>query len=199
LSAFQSPFSKLRKKLYRSEAICKNIQSSIKTMFSSAQPLLPLGSLEGFTERLYSKVSVPAGPERFGFQIEVTPSVVLSHTFVSLAEPESAGVDRIGFGVLIDWERREIWDVMNGSGLLGWMDEEMLQERDTVQISLRVERIGNALLPSLVVGGEEWLYPARRSSSALELQFRAGSRSNTSRPVDPSDVFDDAYAWVGRR
>ena len=169
-------------------------------MTSPASPLrLKDDTLEGFQLVQYSTVKVPTGPVKFGFQIEVTPSVVLSELIFALVEKTGPEGQRVGFGVRIDWERGEIWDAINDSGLVGWMDDGWDFQQNTIKVSFEIERVGSALLPKLIIGDEEWLYPARRSGSPLEMAAVAGCMGNTARGLDPEDVFDEPYAWCGKK
>lgn len=73
----------------------------------------------------------------------------------------------IGFGVRIDFQKREIFDVVNDSGLIGWMEVEKFGH-----LSIDLDRIGSVILPKFEVGEvetetEEWLYPAARSSDEV--------------------------------
>jgi hypothetical protein len=170
-------------------------------MQSPASPLhLPQGSFEGFQLIQCGSIQVATGPGEFGFQIEVTPSVVLSQTLVALVDKAApSGQAGSGFGIRIDWERGEIWDAINGSGLIGWLEEDWQRQDDTVSIRFEVERMGSALLPRLTIGQEEWLYPALRHSEAAAFMAVAGCRGNAMREMDPSDVFDEPYAWVSKK
>jgi hypothetical protein len=169
-------------------------------MPKSSSSLETQSSLEDFTILNYGSVSVSAGPAKFGFEIEVTPSVVLSEVFVGLAQAETApGEQRVCFGIRIDWERGEIWDALNGCGMIGWLPDSWEFTKGTLRISFQIERIGSAMFPTLIIGNEEWLYPTIRSRSPMEMLALAGTRGNTMRPLDPEDIFDEPYVWSGQR
>lgn len=142
---------------------------------STTTPLpvtLPEAQFEGFDVLNFGTLTVPAKPSRFGFQLDVTPTPSLTHVVFGLVQPSSTprGKARVGFAVRIDLERGEIWDLINDSGLIGWVETPLGcdGESPTFLLSLEIERIGSALLPKLQVGGEEWLYPAVRSLESLD-------------------------------
>lgn len=128
----------------------------------------------------FGAVAVPAKPSRFGFQVDVTPSTSLNQVVFGLVEQQTGerGTARVGFAVRVDLERGEIWDMVNGSGLIGWVEAPLMangtEKPESFLLSLEIERLGSALLPKLQVGGEEWLYPAVRSQEELEFVAVAG-------------------------
>jgi hypothetical protein len=166
------------------------------------QPLtLPDVEFEAFDVLNYGSVAAPAKPSRFGFQIDVSPSAELGQiVFGLMQEPQRVGVPRIGFGVRVDLERGEIWDVVNGSGLIGWVEAPLGSTADgkpeSILFSLEIERIGSALLPKLQVGGEEWLYPAVRSLETFEFTAIAGCRGTSEQNLEASDLLTNASLWT---
>ncbi len=153
---------------------------------------------EAFEMLNFGRVAVPAEPVRFGFQIDLTPSVLLSQVVFGLVqEGHSAGrANRVGFAVRLDLDRGEIWDVINNSGLIGWIEEPQgyisAASQEPILLSLEVERIGSALLPKLQVGGEEWLYPAVRCMEELEFIAVAGCSSIHSEGLE---LFGNPAMW----
>lgn len=145
---------------------------------------LPEAELESFDTLNFGTVSVPARPSRFGFQVDVTPTPGMNEVVFGLVQSPAgsrSGKPRLGFAVRVDLERGEIWDLVNGSGLIGWVETPLgcAGSDRTFLLSLEIERIGSALLPKLQVGGEEWLYPAVRSTDALDFVAIAGCAGST--------------------
>jgi hypothetical protein len=168
------------------------------------KPAVPLqakpNALQEFSLLNYGSIDVVPGPAKFGFEIEVTPSVVLSEVYLALVQPDTnPGQERVGFGIRIDWERGEIWDALNGAGIVGWLDEDWGGFGSPVKLSFQIERVGSALLPRLTVGSEEWLYPALRSKTQLKMIALAGVKGNTARDLDPEDIFDAPHLWQRKR
>jgi hypothetical protein len=147
---------------------------------SPASVSLQDSQFESFDVLNFGAISVPAKPSRFGFQLDVSPSSELRQVAFGLVQKDEsyAAGKRVGFGVRIDLERGEIWDIVNGSGLIGWVESPLGSngegKPESFLLSLEIERLGSALLPKLQVGGEEWLYPAVRSLDELELIAVAG-------------------------
>lgn len=147
---------------------------------SPASVSLQDSQFESFDVLNFGAISVPAKPARFGFQLDVSPSADLQQVVFGLMEKDETvpSGKRVGFAVRIDLERGEIWDIVNGSGLIGWVENSLGSNAEgkpeSFLLSLEIERLGSALLPKLQVGGEEWLYPAVRSQDELEFMAVAG-------------------------
>ena len=159
---------------------------------------LPEAEFESFELLNFGNLQVPTEAVRFGFQIDLTPSVLLSELVFGLVQKgKKAGMtDRLGFAVRLDLDRGEIWDVLNNSGLIGWIDEPQsyisADSQEPILLSLEIERIGSALLPKLQIGGEEWLYPALRSVEGLEFVAVAGC---TAAHAEGLELFSNAALW----
>jgi hypothetical protein len=169
----------------------------------STQPspiTLPLPAFAPFDTVNYGTLQVPAGPVRFGFQVDLSPNVVLREAIFGLVQQNADAQGKsLGFAVRIDLERGEIWDLVNESGLIGWVEQpigfSVAGGDEPLLLSLEIERVGSALLPKLQIGGEEWLYPAIRSVSALDLQAIAGCIGSPSATLEPSEVFSSPSLW----
>ncbi len=160
---------------------------------------LPDVEFEAFELLNFGSLEVPAEPVRFGFQIDLTPSVLLSQVVFGLVQKgrKPGKQERVGFAVRLDLDRGEIWDMVNNSGLIGWIEEPQsyisAASQEPILLSIEVERIGSALLPKLQVGGEEWLYPAVRCMEPLEFIAVAGCGSPHSEGLD---MFGNPAVWT---
>ncbi len=159
--------------------------------------------LESFDLLSFGSQSIPSAPVRFGFQVDIQLHSSISEIMFGLVYPADfcRAEQPIGFGVRIDLERGEIWDVVNDSGLVGWLEQPLGSaegSQGTALLSLEIERTGSALLPKLQIGGEEWLYPAMRSIDALELTAVAGCRALPSRSAPAVQVFSRPTLWSER-
>ena len=152
---------------------------------------------ESFDLLNFGAISVPAKPSRFGFQVDVSSSSDLRQVVFGLMEKEETATPgkRVGFAVRIDLERGEIWDIINGSGLIGWVESPLGSDAEgkpeSFLLSLEIERLGSALLPKLQVGGEEWLYPAVRSQDELEFIAISGCGGS----VDSASALSKPTIW----
>lgn len=160
---------------------------------------LPEAEFEAFDVLSFGSVTVPAKSSRIGFQIDVKAAQMQSQVMFGLVQPasKSRGMARVGFAVRVDLERGEIWDLVNGSGLIGWVESPLKDAAadENFLLSLEIERIGSALLPKLQIGGEEWLYPAVRSQDSMELLAVAGCCDQASNPVDASGMLINPSVW----
>lgn len=159
---------------------------------------LPDAEFDSFELLNFGSLDVPAEPTKFGFQIDLTPSVLLSQVVFGLLQKghKPGAPNRVGFAVRLDLDRGEIWDMVNNSGLIGWIDEPQsytsAASQEPILLSFEVERIGSALLPKLQVGGEEWLYPAVRSMEGMEFVAVAGCSASHSEGLE---LFSSASVW----
>lgn len=127
----------------------------------------------------FGTLTVPSKPMRFGFQIDIVPTSPGPDIAFGVVQRDPAkGSFGIGFAVRIDVERGEIWDLVNDSGLVGWLENPLgihaYSQEEPMLLSWEIERIGSVLIPKLQVGGEEWLYPSIRCAESLQLTALAG-------------------------
>ena len=165
--------------------------------FKAQSIRLPEADLESFELLNFGKLEVPAEPVRFGFQIDLTPSVLLSELVFGLVQKGGKpGASRAGFAVRLDLDRGEIWDVANSSGLIGLIEDPQsyisAASQEPILLSLEIERLGSAMLPKLQIGGEEWLYPAIRSLESMEFLAVAGC---SAAHAEGLELFDNPALW----
>ena len=182
--------------------LCPDPSTLFFTMPSSTPHHLTLSDVEfdSFDVMSFGTVAAPAKPSKFGFQIDVKASTGMGQIIFGLMqEPNRSSEPRLGFGIRVDLERGEIWDIVNGSGLIGWVEDPVGNQaggkNEPILFSLEIERIGSALLPKLQIGGEEWLYPAVRSLENLEFTAMAGCSDASHKPMDGEGAFSNASLW----
>ena len=146
-------------------------------------------SLESFNWVGFGSLTIPGKPMRFGFQIDIVPAVPCPEVAFGVVQRNAArGTFGPGFAVRIDIERGEIWDLVNGSGLVGWLEHPLGLQAYSVEepmlLSWEIERIGSVLIPKLQVGGEEWLYPSIRCADSLQLTAVAGCSAEHEQDAD---------------
>lgn len=146
-------------------------------------------SLESFDWVGFGSLTIPGKPMRFGFQIDIVPTVPCPEVAFGVVQRNAAkGTFGAGFAVRIDMERGEIWDLVNGSGLVGWLENPLglqaYSAEEPMLLSWEIERIGSVLIPKLQVGGEEWLYPSIRCTDSLQLTAVAGCSAEHEQDAD---------------
>ncbi len=154
-------------------------------------------TLEGYDWISFGSLEVPMQPLRFGFQIDVSPAAPHPDVvFALVARNGSADGLGEGFAVRIDLDRGEIWDLVNDSGLVGWIEHPLglaaFSLEEPMLLSWEVERIGSVLIPKLQVAGEEWLYPSIRSASEMKFTGLAGC---TAEIASAGDFFMHPALW----
>ena len=119
-----------------------------------------------FLLEVVGSVEVPLGDADLAFQMDLIPGQCpeqIGFGFAALDETERSGTP--GFAVRIDLARGEVWDALNGAGLLGELETGPLglgryDDEEPLLLSLVLEKRGRNLLPRLNIGGETLLYPA---------------------------------------
>ena len=156
-------------------------------------------SLEPFDLVSFGQLPVSPDHVRLGFQLDVIPPTGMTELVFGLIAPtESQAADpcHYGLAVRIDLMRGEVWDLSNGSGLIGWVDHPLgmagYSEEDPLLLSWEVEHLGSALLPKLQIGGEEWLYPAVRCPEQPILEAIAGC---THQAAQLEEIFLHPALW----
>ncbi len=119
-----------------------------------------------FTVQSFGSLVTPDHPIRFGFQVDIIPThCPRSVTFGLVAhEPANGGQPKThGFAVRIDLESREIWDLLNGSGLVGWLEHpeglEAFTDEEPLLLGWEIDLHGQAMIPKLQLADQQWLYP----------------------------------------
>ncbi|TDU81092.1 hypothetical protein EI77_00394 [Prosthecobacter fusiformis] len=132
----------------------------------------------------FGKVLVPAHPLRFGFQVDIVPSQsVCKQVVFALVSSEleiQNGVKRShGFAVRVDIETGEIWDLLNDSGLVGWIEQPMdsFTDEEPLLLNWEIEHYGAALIPKLKIASEVFLYPALRHTPDMVMDTVAGNET----------------------
>lgn len=155
-------------------------------------------SLESFDWVGFGSLTVPSKPMRFGFQLDIVPTVPSPElAFGVVQRNPNDGSFGVGFAVRIDIERGEIWDLINSSGLVGWIENPLgiqaYSAEEPMLLSWEIERIGSVLIPKLQVGGEEWLYPSIRCGEHLQLTALAGCSADNGEYA--ADMFLHPALW----
>lgn len=146
----------------------------------------------------FGEILVPDHPLRFGFQVDVIPSQTGSqHVIFALLSTNRAAAQGCGrthgFAVKVDLLTGEIWDLLNDSGLVGWIEKPMDSFTDEEPLSLNweVEHYGAALIPKLQIANEVFLYPALRYTDGMVMDTVAGGEIAR----DVSSAFMHPAVW----
>lgn len=143
--------------------------------------------------RDYGSISVTDVTSGFGFQIRACnplahPSLYLALTTLDTAQP-------VTFAVRVDLESGEIWDIGNNTGVLGWLDHDLwpnASEDYPLMLRWEIEHTGNSLIPRLMIGEEEWLYPSIAFPGDANFTALAGHDLQES---GINEVFAPGYVW----
>ena len=153
-----------------------------------------------FETRCHGRIRVKDCTTSFGFQIHAANPLPHPSLIFALSQGYEPGVTKtVKFAVKVDLDTGEIWDVANNTGVIGWLDRELWpSEADEYPLTLRweIEHVGEALIPRLVIGEEEWLYPSVLFPG--EATFSATTGHNMSE-VEMKDVFSPGYVWCQDR
>ncbi len=135
----------------------------------------------------FGEIEIPDHPIRFGFQVDIVPSALNSQIIFGLVAEVNgeAGLQR-GFAVRLDLQHGEIWDVVNDSGLVGWLEHPYglaaYTDEEPLLLSIEIEVAGKAMIPRIEIGGEEWLYPSLPCLPNIKLHAIAGCEAEGDNP-----------------
>ncbi len=113
--------------------------------------------------RCHGRVRVTENTRSFGFQIRACNPASSPSLVFALVEDSRSGQQPVKFAVRVDLESGEIWDIANHSGIIGWLERDLWPcagEEYPLLMRWEIERAGDALIPRLQIGEEEWLYPS---------------------------------------
>jgi hypothetical protein len=152
-----------------------------------------------FVTRCHGKIRVRQRTTSFGFQIYAANPVPHPSLIFAVSQGSVPGRKAVQFAVKVDLETGEIWDVANDTGVIGWLERDLwpsATENFPLVLRWEIEHTGSALIPRLVIGEEEWLYPSVLFPG--ESNFAAVTGHNLA-GVDSKDVFSPGYVWCQDR
>jgi hypothetical protein len=156
-------------------------------------------SKSDFSTHCHGKIRVRECSTSFGFQIYAANPVPHPRLIFALSQAPEAGRKAVQFAVKVDLETGEIWDVANKTGVIGWLDRELwpsVTEEYPLVLRWEIEHTGSALIPRLVIGEEEWLYPSVLFPG--EAIFAAVTGHDLPE-VAMRSVFSPGYVWCQDR
>jgi hypothetical protein len=80
-----------------------------------------------------------------------------------------------GVCVTVDLSMGAVLDAVNGSGVLGYLDESRLAPGQEVLVELELTMRGGNCLPQLWIAGERFLHPAFRLARLQTMDLVAGT------------------------
>ncbi|WP_395716623.1 hypothetical protein [Prosthecobacter sp.] len=153
-----------------------------------------------FQVQSFGSLVLPDHPIRFGFQVDIVPESCPKSILFGLInrDPVNGGTPKTtGFAVRVELEMREVWDVLNGSGLVGWVEHPLglagFTDEEPLLLGWEIEFHGQALIPKLVVADQQWLYPAIQCPYPMVMESLVGWQGEGS--SDPRDVFLHPALW----
>lgn len=153
-------------------------------MHTPAPLVSPETAFASFDLASFGEILVPDHPLRFGFQVDIVPSQnPCQHIILALISRQTEIRDGVkhthGFAVKVDLETGEIWDLLNDSGLVGWIDRPMdsFTDEEPLLLNWEVEHYGAALIPKLQIANEVFLYPALRFTDGMIMDTVTGSET----------------------
>jgi hypothetical protein len=152
-----------------------------------------------FSTHCHGKIRIRECTSHFGFQIHAANAVPHPTLVFALTQTPESKRKGVQFAVKVDLETGEIWDVANRTGVIGWLDHDLwpnVTEDYPLILRWEVEHTGDALIPRLMIGQEEWLYPAVLFPG--ESTFVATTGHNLT-DVEMREVFSPGYVWCQDR
>ncbi len=154
----------------------------------------------GFQVQSYGSLLLPSYPLRFGFQVDIVPENCPRSILFGLAsrDPVNGGhAKTVGFAVRVDLDMREVWDVLNDSGLVGWVEHPEglsgFTDEEPLLLGWEIEYHGKVLIPKLVVADQQWLYPAIQCPHPVVMETVIGWEGEWEN--DPRSTFLHPALW----
>ena len=139
------------------------------------------------------------GRQTNGFGFQISASNPMPHPSLVFALRSDGGEFAVEFGIRINLDTGEISDIANGSGLIGWLDRALWpSDGGEYPLTLRweIENTGLSLIPRLIIGDEEWLYPSVLSPGEAWFTATAG---HDMEGAEISAVYTPGYVWCEDR
>ncbi|WP_050028145.1 hypothetical protein [Verrucomicrobium sp. BvORR034] len=150
-----------------------------------------------FLTKGFGTVRVGRRTNTFGFQIATTNPA--PHPTLLFALRSDGGEFPVEFGIRINLATGEITDTANNSGLIGWLDPSLWPSSLVpypLVLRWEVENTGLALIPRLIIGDEEWLYPSVHSPGEAWFTATAGHDLEN---AEIGAVYSPGYVWCEDR
>jgi len=154
----------------------------------------------GFHTQSYGSLLLPDHPIRFGFQVDIVPENCPNSIIFGIVSRDPANGSHAktsGFAVRVDLEMREVWDALNKSGLVGWVEHPLglagFTDEEPLLLGWEIEFHGHALIPKLVVADQQWLYPAIQCPNPVVMETVIGWQGPWDH--DPRSTFLHPALW----
>ena len=99
-----------------------------------------------------------------------------------------------GIAVSIDPMSGEIVDLVNSQGIIGYLDETPLEERESIFLCIDVEKLRSIFIPKITVGEERILHPALHLSNQQPISLVVGSTDAAA-----GALFENPHFMITRR
>ena len=166
----------------------------------SESPWSPaVAALHDVAAQCHGRVRVRYCTKNFGFEIRACNPVSHPSLVFALVQDSRGTQQPVQFAVRVDLESGEIWDIANNTGVIGWLELghwKNAGEEYPLVMRWEIERAGDALIPRLQIGDEEWLYPS--VLFAGDAPFAALSGHDVE-GLGHRDVFSPGYVWAQDR
>ena len=132
------------------------------------------------------------------FEIELRLRHRQQKLFFGLLDTESLDANRFsassGIAVSIDPQSGEVVDMVNSQGIIGYLDETPLEERESIFLCIDVEKLRSIFIPKVTVGEEKILHPALHMSNQQPISLVVGSSDSAA-----GAHFENPHFMITRR
>ena len=99
-----------------------------------------------------------------------------------------------GIAISIDPVSGEIADLVNSQGIIGYLEDTPLEERESIFLCIDVEKLRNIFIPKITVGEEKILHPALHLSNQQPISLVVGSTDSAA-----GALFENPHFMISRR
>ncbi len=142
--------------------------------------------------------TIPMDSGEVVFEIELRILQPGQHLFFGLLDtqqPESRVMtEHRGIGVSIDTDSGEVVDVLNGQGVIGYLNELPMAPHISTFMCLEFEKIKRIYIPKLTVGEEKILHPALHLAELPAMSLVVGTTA-----LENGAIYENPHLMIKQR
>ena len=142
--------------------------------------------------------TIPMDSGEVVFEIELRILQPGQHLFFGLLDtqqPESRVMtEHRGIGISIDTDSGEVVDVLNGQGVIGYLNELPMAPHISTFMCLEFEKIKRIYIPKLTVGEEKILHPALHLAEFPAMSLVVGTTA-----LENGAIYENPHLMIKQR
>ncbi|MEM8955797.1 MAG: hypothetical protein AAGD22_16705 [Verrucomicrobiota bacterium] len=124
-----------------------------------------------FTVRRANSINVTANLAKLTLDVEFRHHCPATGLFCGIMDP----LWEVGLGFHVNYQTGEVVDLINGQGVIAYLNHAPLPENRLTFLHLDIDKFGPNLISIIEIGNERILYPALQLHGRTRLQALLGS------------------------